>query len=211
MSAASRKAAESLAESLSKQVKHFSRTETRRLIHQFEGRCGQQPGRRAGSGLDRGQFRNMLHRTFGLTHDIIMDRVFSVFDRDNDGYIGVREWIAGLAVFLRGSLDEKIKFCFEVYDLNGDGAISREEMFHMLKWSLSRQPAEEDPEEGIKDLVEIVLKKMDHGHNSKVSYADFEKTVREENLLLEAFGTCLPNAKSIQAFEQQTFQDLPQL
>lgn len=50
--------------------------------------------------------------------------------------------------------------CFHVYDLNGDNYISREEMFHMLKNSLIRQPTEEDPDEGIKDLVEITLKKM---------------------------------------------------
>lgn len=50
--------------------------------------------------------------------------------------------------------------CFHVYDLNGDNYISREEMFHMLKDSLIRQPSEEDPDEGIKDLVEIILKKM---------------------------------------------------
>ena len=58
--------------------------------------------------------------------------------------------------------------CFEVYDLNGDGYISREEMFHMLKNSLIRQPTEEDPDEGIKDLVEITLKKMVSSHQSSV-------------------------------------------
>ena len=47
-----------------------------------------------------------------------------------------------------------------MYDLNGDGFISREEMFHMLKNSLIRQLTEEDPDEGIKDLVEITVKKM---------------------------------------------------
>jgi Ca2+-binding EF-hand superfamily protein len=47
-----------------------------------------------------------------------------------------------------------------VFDLNGDGFISKEEMFHMLKNSLLKQPSEEDPDEGIKDLVEITLKKM---------------------------------------------------
>lgn len=52
------------------------------------------------------------------------------------------------------------KDCFDVYDLNSDGYISREEMFHMLKNSLLKQPSEEDPDEGIKDLVEITLKKM---------------------------------------------------
>lgn len=47
-----------------------------------------------------------------------------------------------------------------MYDLNSDNYISREEMFHMLKNSLIIQPTEEDPDEGIKDLVEITLKKM---------------------------------------------------
>lgn len=36
---------------------------------------------------------------------------------------------------------------------------------------------------------------QDHDHDSRLSYADFEKAVRDENLLLEAFGTCLPDAK----------------
>lgn len=33
-------------------------------------------------------------------------------------------------------------------------------MFQMLKNCLVKQPNEEDPDEGIKDLVEITLKKM---------------------------------------------------
>lgn len=53
-----------------------------------------------------------------------------------------------------------------MFDLNGDGFISKEEMFHMLKNSLLKQPSEEDPDEGIKDLVEITLKKMVNMGNS---------------------------------------------
>lgn len=33
-------------------------------------------------------------------------------------------------------------------------------MFQLLKHCLVKQPAEEDPDEGIKELVEITLKKM---------------------------------------------------
>ncbi len=121
---------------------------------------------------------------------IICPPVFRTFDKDNDSFVSMKEWIEGLSVFLRGTLDEKIKCklffpclhfklqaiirvitlpslrgsdCFHVYDLNGDNYISREEMFHMLKNSLIRQPTEEDPDEGIKDLVEITLKKMVRG------------------------------------------------
>lgn len=57
--------------------------------------------------------------------------------------------------------------CFSVYDLNNDDYISRDEMFHLLKNSLISQPNEEDPDEGIKDLVEITLKKMVWYHFQK--------------------------------------------
>lgn len=51
--------------------------------------------------------------------------------------------------------------CFTVYDVNNDGYISRDEMVLLLKKSLfSKVAADEDPEEGIKDLVELVFRMM---------------------------------------------------
>ncbi|XP_023268036.1 EF-hand calcium-binding domain-containing protein 1 isoform X2 [Seriola lalandi dorsalis] len=208
MSAMNRKLKQTVAETISKQVEHFNKTEIECLIREFTVLLGEPAApRRAVTGLDRAKFRSILHNVFGMTDDMIMDGVFRTFDNDNDGFVGIKEWIEGLSVFLRGTLDEKIKYCFHVYDLNGDNYISREEMFHMLKNSLIRQPTEEDPDEGIKDLVEITLKKMDHDHDGRLSFGDFEKAVREENLLLEAFGTCLPDTTSIEIFEQRVFQE----
>nr|XP_020462511.1 EF-hand calcium-binding domain-containing protein 1 isoform X2 [Monopterus albus] len=206
MSAMSRKLVQTLAETISKQVEHFNKTEVECLIREFKVLLGEPGMGRAVNGLDRVKFRSILHNIFGMTDDMILDGVFRTFDKDNDSFVSMKEWIEGLSVFLRGTLDEKIKYCFHVYDLNNDNYISRDEMFHMLKNSLIRQPTEEDPDEGIKDLVEITLKKMDHDHDGRLSLADFEKAVREENLLLEAFGTCLPDMASIEAFEQCVFQ-----
>ncbi|XP_054873779.1 calaxin-like isoform X3 [Amphiprion ocellaris] len=173
MSAMNRKVIQTLAETISKQVEHFNKTEAECLIREFNLLLGEPTNNgRTVQGLDRARFRSILHHTFDLTDDIIMD----------------------------GD-------CFHVYDLNGDGFITREEMFRLLKNSLVRQPTEEDPDEGVKDLVEITLKKMDHDHDGKLSFDDFEKAVREENLLLEAFGTCLPDSTSVEAFEQYVFQE----
>ncbi|XP_029444734.1 EF-hand calcium-binding domain-containing protein 1 isoform X2 [Rhinatrema bivittatum] len=190
-----RKTLQKLTETLHRSVKHFSKFEVEALIRLFYTLMGEPSERPSRNGLDRNKFRNMLHNTFEMTDDMIMDRVFRAFDKDNDSYISVTEWVEGLAVFLRGTLDEKIRYCFEVYDLNNDGYITREEMFHMLKNCLLKHPTEEDPDEGVKDLVEITLKKMDYDHDGKLSYEDFEKAVKEENLLLEAFGPCLPDVK----------------
>lgn len=43
---------------------------------------------------------------------LICPPVFRTFDKDSDGLISVKEWIEGLSVLLRGTLDEKIKCKF---------------------------------------------------------------------------------------------------
>ncbi|XP_035039304.1 EF-hand calcium-binding domain-containing protein 1-like [Hippoglossus stenolepis] len=207
MTAMKRKSLQTLAETLSKQVQHFSKTEVEGLIGLYHELLGESAAQGRGvTGLDRSRFRTLLYNMFGMTDDMIMDGVFRTFDKDNDSFVNEKEWIEGLCIFLRGTLDEKIKYCFNVYDLNSDNYISREEMFQMLKDSLIRQPSEEDPDEGVKELVEMTLKKMDYDHDGRLSFDDFKKAVKEENLLLEAFGTCLPDATNIEKFEQQVFQ-----
>ncbi|NWW12815.1 EFCB1 protein, partial [Oreocharis arfaki] len=201
--AMSRKGVKLLVDSLTRSSKHFNKSEVECLVNLFDTLVAKASSDFAGVGFNRVVFRDTLHSAFGMTDDVVLDRVFTIFDRDNDGCITVVEWVEGVGVLLRGTLDEKIKHCFQVYDLNGDGYISREEMFQMLKNSLLIQSADEEPDEGIKDLVEIALKKMastycdtwDHDHDGKLSFTDFEKAVRDENLLLEAFGPCLPDLK----------------
>ena len=45
---------------------------------------------------------------------------------------------------------------------------------------------EEDGDEGVKDLIEMTLKKMDHDKDGRVSFPDFETTVKNEPLMMEA-------------------------
>nr|XP_018896312.1 PREDICTED: EF-hand calcium-binding domain-containing protein 1-like [Bemisia tabaci] len=154
-----------------------------------------------GEGLDRAVFRELLHNTFDLvTEEVLMDRIFCAFDRCNDGVIHLDEWLLGLSVFLLGTIEERISYAFLVYDLNSDGIITREEVFHLLRNSLIKHPQDEDPDEGVRDLVELVLRKMDQDKDGKISFNDFKIAVLNEPLLLEAFGQCLPSEASCNAF-----------
>ena len=47
-----------------------------------------------------------------------------------------------------------------MYDLNDDGFITKEEIFNLLKSCMAKPQTEEDPDEGIKDLVDIAIKKL---------------------------------------------------
>ena len=174
---------------------HFNRNEIEALQIMFRKTLRPKTDK-----LDRGKFRDVLHNTFDMTDDMLMDRVFRVFDKDNDGFINMEEWVTGLSVFLRGTLQERINYCFAVYDFNGDQSLARDEVYHLLKNSVMKNPQEEDPEEGVRDLIDIVMKKLDVNRDGFVSFEDYETTVKAEPLLLEVFGPCLPQQESLETF-----------
>lgn len=130
-----------------------------------------------------------------------MERIFCAWEKGFEGLpVRLDGWILGLSVFLRGSQEEKMGYCFRVYDLNTDGFITKDEMFALLRNCLIKQPQDEDPDEGVKDLVEITLKKFDIDKDGKISFADFQSAVNDEPLLLEAFGQCLPSESATVSF-----------
>lgn len=175
------------------QETHFTKLEVETLIKKYKIL-------RKGPCIEKATFIDLLHNTFGMTEEYFMERVFITVDKDKDGYISIEEWVRYLSVILRGTLEERIRFCFSVYDINEDLQLSREEMANLLKLAILPQPGEEDPEDAVLDLVEIILKKLDVDHDGRLSYEDYKISVEEEPLLLEAFGTCLPDERAQATF-----------
>ncbi|KAJ3049890.1 EF-hand calcium-binding domain-containing protein 1, partial [Rhizophlyctis rosea] len=152
--------------------------------------------------VDRARFRDLLADVFGVDDSLLMDRVFRCFDLDADNYISYEEYIRGMSTFLKGRMEEQVRFCFRVYDLNGDRYISKEEMFQMLKNCLFK--GSEEDEDGVKDLVDLVLKKLDEDRDGRVSEADWTGAIAKESLLLTAFGQCLPGRAAVESYLSST-------
>ena len=76
-------------------------------------------------------FRELASRSAGPTMDkatflrffnmpgMLGERLFQVFDRKQNGVIEWEEFVAGLADFCRGTMDDKITLLFRMYDLTG--------------------------------------------------------------------------------------------
>ena len=83
-----------------------------------------------------------------MTEDIIMDRIFKYFNKVANDNIGQEEWVIGFNIFMKGSEDEMTRFCFDIYDLNDDGYISKEEMLLLMKDCMYKHVKESNDDEG---------------------------------------------------------------
>lgn len=64
--------------------------------------------------------------------DQVKNAVFDLFDRDENHVVDMMELICGISLLCDGKEDDKIHAVFGVFDENGDGFISMDEMYKFL-------------------------------------------------------------------------------
>ncbi|KAM8801520.1 calcineurin subunit B type 2 [Rhynchonycteris naso] len=109
-----------------------------------------------------------------LKENPLVQRVIEIFDTDGNGEVDFEEFIVGTSNFsVRGNREQKLRFAFNVYDIDRDGYISNGELFQVLKMMVGDNL--EDWQ--LQQLVDKTIITLDKDGDGKLSFEEFSAVV----------------------------------
>ncbi|XP_009885945.1 PREDICTED: Kv channel-interacting protein 4 isoform X6 [Charadrius vociferus] len=113
--------------------------------------------------------------------------LFNAFDTDHNGSVSFEDFVMGLSILLRGTVQEKLNWAFNLYDINKDGYITKEEMLDIMKAIYDMMGKCTYPvlkEDAPRQHVETFFQKMDKNKDGVVTIDEFiESCQKDENIM----------------------------
>ena len=145
------------------------------------------------SGNDETIDRKKFQEAVMFKDSALLDRIFHIFDTDDDGSISFNEYVVGISTLSsKTSHEEKMKFSFAVYDFDGDGLISSDDLTAVLAGILREHDLVINKNE-IDKIVEITMKEAVPQVAGNISYTDYHKMMSVRPHLLTHFTLNISN------------------
>ncbi|XP_044735565.1 Kv channel-interacting protein 1 isoform X1 [Chrysoperla carnea] len=123
--------------------------------------------------------------------------VFKAFDVNCNGAISFRDLLVTLSTLLRGSVYERLRWTFKLYDINGDGCISRGELGEIVvavHELMGRRPHQVEDDRKARDQVDRVFRKLDLNQDGVITIEEFMESCLKDDMItrsLQMFDTVL--------------------
>ncbi|KAF0692419.1 Aste57867_16513 [Aphanomyces stellatus] len=111
------------------------------------------------------------------------EKLFGLFDNDKVGRIDVREFLIALSNFCGAEKEEKLKFAFMVFDDDGNGVLSKQELMKILK---ANHMASNESEVARK--ADTIMSQGDKDGDGVISFDEFSIASKKfPNILFPAY------------------------
>ncbi|XP_061825723.2 dual oxidase 1 [Nerophis lumbriciformis] len=131
--------------------------------------------------LTAAEFANALGLKSG---SLFVDSMFTLADKDGNGYLSFQEFFDVMIIFMKGSPEEKSKLLFSMNDISGSGYLSKEEFARMLRsfieisnGALSRRQTE--------DGISAMMQAAGFDNKEEITWEDFHFLLRDHEKELQ--------------------------
>lgn len=117
--------------------------------------------------------------------------VFSTMDSNSSGIINFEDFLMGLSILSRGTMDEKLRWIFNLYDLNGDGKVTKEELTLVVSSVFDLMGKCTNPiiDDSIpKKTAEYVFNKLNPKQTDSILIEDFLQTCYNDESILNSIS-----------------------
>ncbi|CAH2276776.1 Kv channel-interacting 1 isoform X2 [Pelobates cultripes] len=115
--------------------------------------------------------------------------LFNAFDAAQSGSVKFEDFVTALSVLLRGTIHEKLRWTFNLYDINKDGHINKEEMMDIVKAIYDMMGKYTYPvlkDDAPKQHVELFFQKMDKNKDGVVTIDEFIESCQEDDNIMRS-------------------------
>ncbi|NP_001087904.1 guanylate cyclase activator 1A S homeolog isoform X1 [Xenopus laevis] len=118
-----------------------------------------------------------------------IEQMFDTFDFNKDGYMDFMEYVAALSLVLKGKVEQKLKWYFKLYDVDGNGCIDRGELLNIIKAIRAINRCNEDMT--AEEFTDMVFDKIDINGDGELSLEEFIEGVQRDEFLLNVLTRSL--------------------
>ncbi|XP_049859843.1 Kv channel-interacting protein 1-like [Schistocerca gregaria] len=148
----------------------FSRQEIRYIYRTFKQEC-------PSGAINEATFKSIYAKFFPLGDSSqYAHYVFAALDRSHTGTVTFGDLMLGLSVVMKGTLHERLRWVFSLYDVNHDGCITRQEMLEVISAIYNLVGDAKDASHTHRtpqQHVERIFKKLDLNHDGVITVDEF--------------------------------------
>ncbi|MEQ2256619.1 hypothetical protein ILYODFUR_025978 [Ilyodon furcidens] len=129
-------------------------------------------------------------RIFGVQssspeESLFLETIFRSFDTNQDNTLDFIEYVAALNLILRGSLEDRLKWSFKMYDRDGNGKLDRKEVKSLIrilhKIKLQKTEVSLTPSQICDRIFELV----DNNNDGEITLSEFMEGAQKDEWLID--------------------------